>query len=363
MCHRRTSLRCFKRQGNGVANKIGGDETMLCNGYGGLSRAIAGLTAVLCILHLSEGATTATNWQQLKLAFRKPHVIYRPVPLWWWDGEPLERERIGWQLGQLKSQGVMQVCVIYLTPNAGVPPYFSEDWWRIFTWMVKRASKLGMRVWFYDQIGFGGAGWHQRVRKLHPEFRGLMLNKVESDARGSEVTLVMPEGAEFISAYAYPVIGGILDVQRAINLSDKIQNGRLHWRAPDGEWKVMLFYATDSGLMDTTNRYATRALIRMLYGEYERRLKRYIGSTIVGSFQDELVLWRFPPWSREFIQEFKRRHGYDIRPFIAALYHDIGAMTEKVRCEYWDTIIALTEDAFFKPIFAWHEQRNLLISH
>ena len=49
----------------------------------------------------------------LAVSFANPPAGYGPVATWWWVGEPLEKERLAWQLDQLKAGGVLTPCVIY----------------------------------------------------------------------------------------------------------------------------------------------------------------------------------------------------------------------------------------------------------
>ena len=62
---------------------------------------------------------------------------------------------------------------------------------------------------------------------------------------------------------------------------------------------------------------------------------------------------------RSFAEEFKKRKGYDITPELPALFKDIGPRTPKIRLDYSDVMVALTEEGYFKPIFDWHQQRGM----
>ena len=46
-------------------------------------------------------------------------------------------------------------------------------------------------------------------------------------------------------------------------------------------------------------------------------------------------------------------------PELPALFKDIGPRTPKVRLDYSDVMVALTEEGFFKPVFDWHQQRGM----
>jgi len=66
--------------------------------------------------------------------------------------------------------------------DADDPPFFSEEWWAVFRDVLKRAEQLGIRIWFYDQIGFSGASLQAKLVTQHPEFRAQTLQVHELNA-------------------------------------------------------------------------------------------------------------------------------------------------------------------------------------
>jgi hypothetical protein len=86
---------------------------------------------------------------------------------------------------------VFNVVVMNLAPtsplygsDADDPPFLSERWWELFLGMCEHARELGVRVWFYDQIGFSGANFQGRVVQAQPEYAGRWLERVALDADG-----------------------------------------------------------------------------------------------------------------------------------------------------------------------------------
>src|ERR671934_212520 len=86
----------------------------------------------------------------VQAAFREPAPIYSPVPIWWWSGEPLTRERLTWQMERLAEGGVRNAIVLNLAPRgplfgcvADDPPCFSEEWWALFRHVLEEGKRLG----------------------------------------------------------------------------------------------------------------------------------------------------------------------------------------------------------------------------
>jgi hypothetical protein len=42
-------------------------------------------------------------------SFKEPPKIFSPVPIWWWSGEPILKERLRWQMERLVEAGVFNV--------------------------------------------------------------------------------------------------------------------------------------------------------------------------------------------------------------------------------------------------------------
>ena len=66
---------------------------------------------------------------ELRQAFVAPdHAHWGEVPLWWWEGDPMTKERVTWQLETLAAAGVKSVCPIQRSPGRCDPPSFSPAW-------------------------------------------------------------------------------------------------------------------------------------------------------------------------------------------------------------------------------------------
>ncbi len=294
--------------------------------------------------------------------FSTPRPEYSPVPIWWWSGERLELDRLCWQLDQLVSQGVYNVVVLNLAPTgptygslADDPPLLSEEWWAIWEGLCAHARGIGARLWFYDQIGFSGANLQGLLVTERPEFMGASLERVSVDS-SEAVELECPAAGEPLAAFALPLdaSGEVSGPPVALELADR----RARWEGGSGPHRVMLAYSLRQGF-DYTSREACAKLIDTVHGEFDRRLSKFIGEVIVGSFQDELP--SLPTWSPSFADEFATRRGYRLETQLAALWEDFGTESARVRADYQRVRAGLAEDALFRPLFDWHDSRGLLL--
>lgn len=233
---------------------------------------------------------------RLAEVLRDPPRDFSPTAIWWWSGEPLRADRLRWQLTRFAAGGVYNLVILNLAPSAPMfdadaddPPFFSEAWWALLEQVCADAAELGIRLWFYDQLGFSGAAIQASLVHEVPAYAG-------------------------------------------------------QWLEPGGGVAVRGF--------DYLSAEACAALLDRVHGEFERRLGHRLGGVIAGSFQDELPT--IPTWSSTFADEFARRRGYDIKPFLPLM------RTSEVRRDYQRTRAELAEEAFFRPLAEWHAKHGLL---
>ncbi|WP_406312254.1 hypothetical protein OHA77_27040 [Streptosporangium sp. NBC_01639] len=112
------------------------------------------------------------------------------------------------------------------------------------------------------------------------------------------------------------------------------------WLAADGSVSARGF--------DYLSRTACEVLFDRVHGEFARRLGHRFGNVIAGSFQDELPT--VPTWSATFAEEFLARRGY---PFSVDAGPSAWRDHQRTRAE-------LAEEAFFRPLAAWHAEHGLL---
>ena len=64
-------------------------------------------------------------------------------------------------------------------------------------------------------------------------------------------------------------------------------------------------------------------------------------------------------WTKDFLAEFEKRRGYDLAPYLPALFHDAGDVTPHVHHDAHLTLSELNLDYFFAPLVAWAEKRGM----
>jgi hypothetical protein len=246
--------------------------------------------------------------------FQEPPPGFGVVPFFWWLGDPLTKERLGWILDQMQGTGIAGYQINYAHSDKGghsygltipsEPPLFSDAWWKLIGWFMQEAKKQGAAISLSDYtLGFGQGWCVDEVLREHPEVAGMYLRM---DGGGKVTPVTVP-------------------------------------------WSL-----------NPMHRMAGKWYIEKFFGRFEQHNPGEGGKGLNFFFSDELTFgvngWL---WSASFAEEFKKRKGYDVTPELPALFKDIGPRTPKIRLDYSDVMVALTEEGYFKPIFGWHQKRGM----
>jgi hypothetical protein len=299
--------------------------------------------------------------------FREPPRDFAPIPFHFWNGEKVDRERLGWQLEQLCTQGIKGTIVSYMhrpdiTLDPGDPEVFSEEWWELFAWFLQKSKSLGMIVGVQDYCIVTPI--LEALAAESPELKGASLHQVHVEATAGETArLELPAEAELLSLRAFSRTDQRLHNDGSLDLSHLLRDSSLEWIAPSGDWTVVAVFAISAGF-NPLHPSSGRKAIERLYAPFEQRCPEEIGQTLAVFFQDELDFAnKMPRWSAEVSAAFKYHKGYSLEPELAALWFDLGSRTEKVRIDYADVVTSLAEGHYFKPVHDWHEQRGTLFGH
>ncbi len=331
----------------------------------GRTRNVLFMHAVVMLTLLGTVSLNARNYDELKKQFQKPdHATWGEVPLWWWEGAPMTRGMVTAELEELASKGVKAVCPIQRSPGRCDPASFTPEWWEMLAHVHKECRRLGMKLWVYDQVGYGHYGWLEKAAATLPENNTLRVAFVQAAAEGGkEAQLALPEDGHVLFARAYPVENNTRSDAHSIDLTKKVQAHTLTWTPPEGTWAITAATAVPSPSF-YLNADAADAFIEMLYGKIEKTVgAEAMGKSFYGVFQDE-----HPPTPRDLYTEelalaFEREHGYPLVRAIPALHLDIGPHTQKYRTDFFDTYLSLVEHTYWKRVFDWSEERSILTSH
>jgi len=305
-------------------------------------------------------------------SFADPPPEYGPVPLWWWDGDELDHNRMTEQLEALAAGGVSGVCFISKLPNGPegeTPRYFTEEWWDAMEHVVAECDRLGMELWVHDETYHLSPPtwwefWQDHIRaeaSARPDVRGEVLHREYATVTdGEPATLTLSREFEPLVAAAYPIDDdGTLDVNAGVDLA--VENDTVEWPGRAGDWHVTAIGRRPEGLR-YTDRATVDRYLDLHFEEYVRRLGDAVGDVLVGTFEDELhVLDGEVPFDDRVRDRFREEHGYDPVPHLVSLYEETDAVD--VRTDYYDVVVSLLEENWFEPLYEFHDEHGLERAH
>ncbi len=330
------------------------------------------LTFVVAVA-LSGLAATEPAVERLYRGFQDPPHTYSIRPFWFWNGK-LEPREIEWQIDQMVSQGVYGA---YLHNRAGLEtPYLSEEYFRMIGAGLAKARKAGFLFGIIDEYEWPSGeardiwiqGLPSRVVAANQSFRMRSLAYVEKDIRGPAHVETEPVAEPQFALAARLSDGTRLEPGTLRDISVGIGGARLRWEAPEGNWRVWLFYlqptqGADGGLVDLLSAAAVRKYLDLSYEEYYRRFAYHFGRTFDSTYADHEGDYGYRiAWTPVLFDTFRKIKGYDLRMELPLLFLEGGKRTPKIRCDYLDVVSQLYADSFFKQVADWCDAHHIKIS-
>jgi hypothetical protein len=341
--------------------------------------------------------------QNLQSSFESPLAEHTACPLWFWNGDMEPGEMIR-QIDEMLAKGV-RAFVIHARVGLTVP-YLSEHWFERVGLTLDAAAERGMKVWIYDEENWPSGYAGGRIIVQDPQFAGQNLIIERHYVNGPldyHLTIERPDETPAVIATRIariePKSADPLQLHRHAPTTPEwydsasfshyyaaeapqslnVVAGMVDWRVPEGHWCVMVarqqptdWVAAYSNLryVDLMNEAAIDTFIEATHAEYFRRFARHFGDTILGFFVDEPGFYNnfwdrnvgSITWTHDFAQQFAQRRGYDLLPWLPALWENLGECTASVRYDYWQTIAELLHERFFNKLASWCTEHKVQLT-
>ena len=305
--------------------------------------------------------------------FLDPDRKYSIRPFWFWNGK-LTGDELKRQINQMVENGVYGA---YAHNRDGLQTrYLSEEWWSVLGEALQAAKDAGFSLCMVDDFewpsGEARDYWMPGINKSHvieanPEFHARRMRSTESIVQGPK-RWTSPLAENTVGIVAGKRLGpDRLDGMTLRELTWEHGAKDIAWDVPDGEWLIIAYDLVPSiprmGRLDLMNRDAIATFIKLYYEEFHRRHGQYFGNAMPATFADHEGSYGDKlPWTPRLFETFRRKAGYDLLPNLPGLIYDIGAKTEKLRCDMLDTISELYSEGFFKQVGDWCKQHNIQYS-
>ncbi len=293
----------------------------------------------------------AASPADLRTTFTNPPDDARIMMRWWWFGPSVTKARLDAEMRTMKEGGIggFEVQPVYPLKLEGNTPFLSPEFLDALSFTSARAKELGLRFDLTLGSGwpFGGpkvplaeAAGRLRVEKLTaaPPARLTLPALREGE---SVIAVFGPDGRELTPAADRTVeaAAGEVLVFIAGHTRQAVK------RASVGAEGFVLDHYSRTALdhyLDTVGKPLTEAV------------RQNPPSAI---FCDSLEVFG-SDWTPDLLDEFRKRRGYDLRPYLPALVRDIGPKTAPVRHDWGRTLTELLEERFLKPLHAFAQANN-----
>ncbi|MGJ4851586.1 glycosyl hydrolase [Bacillota bacterium Meth-B3] len=296
---------------------------------------------------------------------------------WWWYGGAVEKREIRLQLEAMRDAGIGGVEIQFLYPldfddaSAGQRhiDFFSPEFFDIldFTLTCAREMDIGVDLTLGSGWPFGGSFVEDTMA---PDILVPLSHDVTGPTLFSfDYTCVLP--GEIERVVLCRVRDGVPDAQTARDVTDCVQptfietwrwGSKLEVAIPEGPHRVFTFvvqkYKQNIGkpapnMQGLAIDHCRKDVADFYFRTMGDALIARLGRGRIRSFFCDSIELGGCNWTEPLLSEFKARRGYDLAPYLPALWGDLGEVTKPVRYDYFKTFSELTLEGFFENFTAW----------
>ncbi|MGE9311120.1 glycosyl hydrolase [Niabella sp. CJ426] len=356
---------------------------------------------------LENKQVEAVSIDQLYQMFKSPDMVYRPFVRWWWNGDKVEKDELLRELKLLKDAGIGGVEINPIkfpqrTDDMGIKSlmWLSKEWTDALDYTLTEAKKMGLTC---DLIV--GSGWPFGAEYLEGEERADIVTIAVKKVSGlmefeapifdflkeadPAVTSPYPHReSEVMKVFMVP--DPMSDLSEAIDLSDQIASGFIKVNIPRGNYAIYALVKTKAflqvingapGANGQVLNHFNKAAVEKYLNHMSDAIIKQIGSLkgrVRSFFVDSLEL-EGANWTADMADEFKKRRGYDLMPYLPLIMWRIGGMgnvydynygtkftdkfqetIERVRCDFDRTKVELLRERFLLPFQNWCNKNGVL---
>ena len=315
--------------------------------------------------------------------FRRPAPSARPWVYWFWLNGNITSNGITADLEAMQRAGVGGVLIMEVDQGAPVGPagFMSSEWRALFKHVCTEAQRLGLEVNMNNDAGWNGSGgpWikpEQSMQKIvwsetnvagPIRFEGVLAQPPAIAGFYRDLTvLAFPtpgsyriDGLKTKAAFEAGGVGPvaittlpaemIIERDRIVELRSALdREGRLAWDVPPGQWTLVRFGHTSTGVenapapasgrgleCDKLSRAGVEAnfdgMMRQLIADSAPLAGKSLAATHVDSWENGSQ-----NWTVRMREEFRERRGYDLWPFLPVVTGRVVGSLEISERFLWD---------------------------
>jgi hypothetical protein len=343
-------------------------------------------TVLWCSIALYAQEMPAT----LEAGFKTPPNAAKARTWWHWISGNVSKSGITKDLEAMKNVGIQeaQLFNVHLGFPKGGITYLSEEWLDLFHFAATEAKRLDLELAFHNSAGWSSSGgpWVTEENAMQTVVSselivngGRLLKKALPKPKTkftyyqdiAVLAFPKPKASVKVDGLDYKILSdrirnhllpdtkaiskdAIVKKEGIIDISSKLsEEGILEWEAPEGEWVILRIGHTPNGAknrpavdgghgleVDKMSKKALDAYWKAGVQPILNKLGDLVGETVTNCLIDSYEVGA-QNWTTGFEQQFKKRRGYDMTPYLATLagyYVDSGEVTERFQWDFRRTI-------------------------
>ena len=332
--------------------------------------------ALHLVLLSALSVAQAQNTAELQRGFEHPPDDARIMMRWWWFGPSVTKAEIEREMRLMKAGGIggFEVQATYpLSPNdpaLGLRnfPYLSDEFIDALRFTSAKAKELGLRMDLTLGSGWPYGGPSVAITDAAATLR---VERVRINQPGPQ-RIPLPNlaaGEKLLAVFLAPADPQIRAAD-AIEITN-IRDGAVVLREDfDKRHELLFFVAGRTGMQVkrpavggegyVLNHLDATATEHYLKNVGDRLMQAFPADRPYAVFCDSLEVYN-QDWTPDFLDEFKKRRGYDLKPYLPALAFDIGPKTLDVRHDWGKTLTELYNERFLAPLHDWAKRNRTLL--
>lgn len=341
------------------------------------------LSAAIAVFGQPAAASADALWD----TFQNPPREARASCYWWWKGKltAAEMER---QLHLLKTAGLGGAHII---PWGSTPAYLTPEWLQLLRAASDAARKEGMILDMSANATWPFRGdWVSEAESLHKvelethavdgprkfSLPARVAGKTKGKAKGGAADKAV---SRILLAQLAPDPLTRLEQMRDVT-TDSTRAGQPEVEVPAGKHTLYVVrlvkgLKTQAGLGRVPDHFNPRAIENYLKGFADRvapALDGKLSNGLRAMYCDSIEISE-ANWTPSLPEEFKRRCGYDLMPYLplvlgvdakdklpVAGHSPLDATIARVRYDYCRTLVDLFLDGLARPFYRWCHENDVL---
>jgi hypothetical protein len=336
-------------------------------------------TAILCIVPFAVlallGASSDLEISEQRKLFANPPEDCRIMMRWWWFGPAVTKPELEREMKFMKEGGIGGFEVQPVYPLAlddtetGIRnfPFLSDEFLEALRFTSDKARELGMRMDLTLGSGWPFGGVQVPIRNAAGMLR---IEKLQIPEGARHLALPYTEaGEKILAAFLCRIRDGKIVAAEFRELTD-LGNGTVTLpTGASGTHEVLVFISSRSGMMVkrpsvgaegfVLNHYDRTAVEGYLKNPGDRLMQALLPYPPHAIFCDSLEVYQ-SDWTDGFLEEFRKRRGYDLKPHLPELAFDLGPRTPSIRSDWGRTLTELFNENFMIPVHEWAQKNRTL---